>query len=72
MAEQRMSEPEKVRRRARRLATELAADGWGREEVEMQLGRWQFHPAVAFAAAVEAFHGTGAYLRSAQESRAPG
>jgi hypothetical protein len=49
--ERRLSQPEQVRRRAERLASELAAAGKGREEIERRLGDWQFHPAVAFRAA---------------------
>jgi hypothetical protein len=50
-AEQRLSEPEQMRRRAHRLASGLASSGRNRVEVERQLGAWQFHPAVAFRAA---------------------
>ncbi len=51
LAEQRLSEPEQTRRRARRLAAGLAAAGRGREEIERQLHAWHFHPAVAFRVA---------------------
>lgn len=54
LAEQRLPEPEQMRRRARRLAGGLAASGADRAEIEGQLARWQFHPAVAFRAAEEA------------------
>jgi hypothetical protein len=53
-AEQRLPEPEQMRRRARRLAVGLASEGRDRSEIEQQLARWQFHPAVAFRAAEEA------------------
>ena len=55
LAEQRMTEPEQMRRRARRLAADLAGEGRDRADVERQLGIWHFHPAVAFQAAREAF-----------------
>jgi hypothetical protein len=51
LAEQRLPEPEQMRRRAARLAAGLAAAGLDREEIERRLGGWQFHPAVAFQAA---------------------
>ncbi|MGD0881171.1 MAG: hypothetical protein ABSB09_06350 [Acidimicrobiales bacterium] len=51
VAEQRLSEPEQMRRRALRLATGLAQAGHDRAAIERRLGDWQFHPAVAFAAA---------------------
>jgi hypothetical protein len=54
LAEQRLPEPEQMRRRAGRLAAGLAASGCGREEIERRLGGWQFHPAVAFQAAKDA------------------
>lgn len=57
LAEQRLTEPEQMRRRARRLAADLAANGRDRPDVERQLGLWRFHPAVAFQAAEEAFRG---------------
>ncbi len=50
-AEQRLPEPEQMRRRAHRLAVGLANAGRTVEEVERQLGAWHFHPAVAFDAA---------------------
>ncbi len=53
-AERRMPEPEQMRRRAGRLAAGLAASGSDRVEIERQLARWHFHPAVAFRAAQEA------------------
>jgi hypothetical protein len=51
LAEQRLPEPEQMRRRAARLAAGLAASGCDREEIERRLAGWQFHPAVAFRAA---------------------
>jgi len=54
MAEQRLSEPEQMRRRARRLATGLADAGHDRTSIERRLSGWHFHPAVAFHAAAEA------------------
>ncbi|MDA8367297.1 MAG: hypothetical protein M0Z62_10135 [Actinomycetota bacterium] len=53
-AEQRLAPAEQLRRRARRLAGGLAAAGRTRDEIEAQLGRWQFHPAIAYRAAEEA------------------
>jgi hypothetical protein len=53
-AEQRLPEAEQMRRRARRLAAGLAASGSDRAEIERQLARWHFHPAVTFRAAEEA------------------
>jgi hypothetical protein len=55
LVEQRMTEPEQMRRRARRLAGDLVAEGRDRLDVERQLGIWHFHPAVAYQAAEEAF-----------------
>ncbi len=49
--EQRLPEVEQTRRRAQRLAIDLAAAGRDRAEIEAQLGAWHFHPAVAFQAA---------------------
>jgi hypothetical protein len=54
LTEQRLPEPEQMRRRAQRLATGLAAAGRDRVEIEQQLARWQFHPAVSFRAAEDA------------------
>ncbi len=51
LTEQRLPEPEQMRRRAGRLAAGLAAAGRGRPDIEQQLGEWGFHPAVAFRAA---------------------
>jgi hypothetical protein len=51
LSEQRLAEPEQMRRRAARLAEGLATDGRDRLDVERQLGEWGFHPAVAFSAA---------------------
>lgn len=53
-AEQRLSEPEQMRRRAGRLAAGLASAGHTRPAIEQQLARWQFHPAIAFRAAEDA------------------
>ena len=54
MAEQRLSEPEQMRRRAQRLAVGLAEAGHDRASIEQRLGAWHFHPAVAFQAAADA------------------
>ena len=54
LSEQRLPEAEQMRRRARRLAEGLARSGANRSEIERQLARWHFHPAVGFRAAVEA------------------
>ena len=54
LAEQRLPEPEQMRRRAHRLAVDLASAGKDRADIERQLGRWHFHPAVAFQAAEDA------------------
>jgi hypothetical protein len=54
LSEQRLPEPEQMRRRARRLADGLARSGADRSEIERQLARWHFHPAVVFRAAGEA------------------
>jgi hypothetical protein len=51
LTEQRLPEPEQIRRRAGRLAAGLAAAGRDRLKVEQQLGEWGFHPSVAFSAA---------------------
>jgi hypothetical protein len=60
MSEQHLSEAERMRRRARRLATGLASAGHSRKTIEDRLGAWQFHPAVAFSAADDAIrHGEG-------------
>jgi hypothetical protein len=53
VAEQALSEPEQMRRRARRLAAGLAGAGHDRATIERRLGEWRFHPAVAFTAAAE-------------------
>ena len=50
-AEQRLSGPEQMRRRAHRLAAGLASRGQTRAQIEHQLGVWQFHPAVAYSTA---------------------
>jgi hypothetical protein len=49
--ERSLTEGEQIRRRAERLAGELAGAGKERTEIERRLAEWQFHPAVAFAAA---------------------
>ncbi len=54
LAEQRLPAPEQMRRRAQRLAASLAQSGASRSEIERQLDKWHFHPAVAFRAAGEA------------------
>jgi hypothetical protein len=54
IAEQRLSVPEQMRRRALRLAGGLAEAGHDRATIERRLGEWRFHPAVAFTAAAEA------------------
>jgi hypothetical protein len=50
-AEQRLSGPDQMQRRARRLAEGLATRGQTREQIERQLGAWHFHPAVAYSTA---------------------
>lgn len=60
LAEQRLPEPEQMRRRAGRLAAGLATSGYDREEIERRLGEKQFHPAVAFQAAENALRVTEA------------
>lgn len=52
-SERQLPEPEQMRLRARRLAVGLAASGLDRAEIERQLGRWQFHPAVAYRASLD-------------------
>lgn len=54
LTEQRLPEPEQMRRRAARLADGLASAGRPRMDIERQLGEWGFHPAVAFSAAQSA------------------
>ncbi len=51
LTEQRLPEPEQMRRRAGRLAAGLASAGRDRLQIEQQLGEWRFHPSVAFSAA---------------------
>jgi hypothetical protein len=51
LAEQQLSEPEQMRRRAIRLAIGLAQSGHDRATIEQRLAEWQFHPSVAFHAA---------------------
>ena len=60
LAEQRLSGPEQMRRRALRLAAGLVESGHDQMTVERRLGEWQFHPAVAFRAAAEASAAPGA------------
>ncbi len=48
LAEQRLPDVERSRRRATRLATGLAASGHDAPAIEAALARWQFHPAVTF------------------------
>lgn len=57
LTEQRLPEPEQMRRRAARLAVGLSSAGRNRLDVERQLGEWGFHPAVAFSAAQHAAAG---------------
>ncbi len=57
LTEQRLPEPEQMRRRAGRLAASLAATGRDRPQIERQLGAWKFHPSVAFTAAEAATSG---------------
>jgi hypothetical protein len=59
LEERRLSEPEQIRRRAQRLAVELAAAGKDLPEIERRLADWQFHPAIAFAAANQALASEG-------------
>jgi hypothetical protein len=59
LIEQRLPEPEQMRRRAHRLAQGLASAGRDRAEIERQLGAWQFHPAVAFGAAQDVVRSDG-------------
>lgn len=54
LTEQRLSEPERMRRRAGRLAVGLAAAGHDRSAIERALFSWRFHPSVAFRAARDA------------------
>ncbi len=54
LVEQRLSGPEQMRLRAHRLAAGLASSGRSQTDIERQLGKWQFHPAVAFRAAEDA------------------
>ncbi len=51
MVEHQLPEPERMRRRAQRLASGLASAGKDRSDIERQLTDWHFHPAVAYAAA---------------------
>ena len=57
LAEQQLSGPEQMRRRAIRLATGLAQSGHDRVTIEKRLAEWQFHPSVAFHAAAVASDG---------------
>ena len=54
LVEQTLTEPERMRRRALRLAEGLAEAGHDHAAIERRLAAWQFHPAVAFRAASEA------------------
>ncbi len=54
LEERRLTEPEQMRRRAERLASELVAAGRDCDEIERRLADWQFHPAVAYAVARDA------------------
>ncbi|MBV8461927.1 MAG: hypothetical protein JO368_01435 [Acidimicrobiales bacterium] len=54
LEERRLVEPEQMRRRALRLACELAEAGKGPEEIERRLAAWHFHPAIAYRAARDA------------------
>lgn len=67
LAEQSLSEPEQMRRRAQRLADGLAEAGHDRATIEQRLAGWRFHPAVAFKAAAEA---CGTAPRTVPTSRA--
>ena len=60
LAEQQLSEPERMRRRAQRLAASLADAGHDRATIEQRLAQWQFHPSVAFHAAGIAAEGRSA------------
>jgi hypothetical protein len=62
--ERSLSNGEQIRRRARRLATELAAGGKDRSEIERRLAEWQFHPSVAFRAAQAATEGVSHAART--------
>lgn len=70
-AEQRLSEPEQMRRRAARLAVSLAASGHGREEIERRLAEWRFHPAVAFRASEDAVNTKVGPVDGARPTRGP-
>jgi hypothetical protein len=59
LVEQRLPQPEQMRRRAQRLAAGLAAAGRDRVEIEQQLAAWQFHPAVCFQVAAAAVAAAG-------------
>ncbi len=71
LVEQRLPEPEQMRRRAQRLADGLASAGRDRADIERQLNVWHFHPAVAFRAAEAAdrSHQTPRDHRSAGPNR---
>ncbi len=51
LEEQQLPDAERTRRRAKRLATGLAASGNDAPAIEATLARWQFHPAVAYQVA---------------------
>ena len=71
IAEQRLSEPEQMRRRAQRLAASLADAGHDRDSIERRLAAWHFHPAVAFRAAEDtrSSGGSGAGATSGNSGR---
>ncbi|HEV3132562.1 MAG TPA: hypothetical protein VGY51_11430 [Acidimicrobiales bacterium] len=54
LTEQQLSGPQQMRLRAHRLAAGLAVAGRDQTDIELQLGKWHFHPAVAFRAAEDA------------------
>jgi hypothetical protein len=54
LTEQHLSGPQQMRLRAHRLAAGLAVAGRDQADIELQLGKWHFHPAVAFRAAEDA------------------
>jgi hypothetical protein len=60
VSEQQLSEPERMRRRAKRLAVGLASAGHSGQAIEARLSAWHFHPAVASHAADEAVRLSGA------------
>lgn len=64
LTEQRLPEAERMRRRAARLASDLANAGRDRDDIERQLWTWRFHPTVAYQAATAATPGPGPALVS--------